>query len=456
MTVIVLVITSFFVGKVLLRPHPTDELLEAVKNVENISRSDMTLDVSFNLKNVIERFINNSSSDQDELSLKEIKQMVEMFMKSELTFRLKYALDDPEQLFKLQTAFDVCYDQEALLSLFMYLDSKHMQLGITNLYEKLFDIPFESLLGYRGDDDSMGFLEVDLIPYRDILFKNDDEVFQDFKAGIHLYETPIRAYLDEHLTYDGTTKLEVNTKNIRVKEYLLNTDVADYNTLLMAVSEIAKKDKSLEKLMKDRTEKMMVYLINSGDYEYLNLSENDAEQLLAYVQKGFSFFWITALNQLERLTDQESLTVFNEFAEKISLTFAIDKEHVFRGFSYAYVDGDDFIKMNHIIHGTGENVVFDHFEAVDVVEVFKASEADQAQLLKEVVLDVLNELLTSKPYKTLYDDLGIFKDRFDIEPIIDDLNQFKLKMTQASGKEVFDVIDEYIKSKLYMILRMLM
>lgn len=432
---------SLGIGLYLYSPNPTEEVMAAMDHMRSVKSADTSVKVSFQLKNIAEKFINSNTDMEIDISFKEAEKLFEMFTKTDFACRFKYAFNDPEQLIKLQTNLDIDYDEESLLSLMLYADNERAQVGVTNLYDKVFEVSFVNLLKQMGIEE-FDVSDIVWVNYRDILFnqQNSDDITNvDHES---LYDEQIKLYLDEHLKRDGHSSVEVNGKKIRTNDYKLTLEPEDYERLMLNLFDIAKDDKALQNEFKKRLNACVDYFIESGDYQKFNLKVSQVEQTSNLINRGFPLLWNFVFNQLEKVVEGSYLKAVNEVAEQVELVFSIDKDQQLKQFSYNLNQDDDYIIMTHIIHAVNEDVDFEPFQSIAIFETLDASKSDHGQMARIVSLSVLDEMLNSPQYKMLYHDLTSFDEKFDVQKFIVELERLESLIEATTDEELTEELTD--------------
>lgn len=301
----------------------------------------------------------------------------------------------------------ITYKNKPLLQIGGYLNDKLLAFAVPQLSDRLFSLEADTQEAF------------DLKKYRDILMETADKEYKDLQANKETYLEPVMGFLDVHVKRLEDDRIEF-THNAVEKTY--KTDVIELTFTENELNEFAKelikilqKDDQARALIKKRGEMLLDAFIESKDYQYFDMTEEDAAQLRASFQNEFDTDYTTFLNDLYDSLLSVSTPGTPMTENSFQVIFSIDPDGKIRRIRNTALS--DFIKTTTVYDflAYDNEVVLESLSLENKTDLSKLLNNDQeiAAVTSEVINNLYANILSGEAFTTLVEDL---KTNSDILP----------------------------------------
>jgi len=446
MIVLILIVlgvsVTFGLREYLITRTPTTHLGYSLYQLSKHRKADVSLHYQINPNGILMDLGGVEDDDMD--------QMEEMIENLNVYSRVKYDLADPDVAIKYEALFGIDYKSNPLFQGELFFSEESFGFGITNIDKQVYGLTMVQLFEYMELDDSQMFEQMDLVLYRDIIMKTDDDLFKDFAKNHENYTKPLMDYLDRHLIDKGKTDILINGDEVKVTQYELELDMDDYFELYLDLLEELVEDEAFQALVYDRANSLIETFISTEDYLRFDISKDEILEVQEEFIDEFNDQWDDFADEIEDGMDEmEDIYTYDMNLDGIigdyEILFSIDRKHNLRQVKYTVKAEGIRLNMTYTYNAFDEDVKFSHADNyVDIPTLIDSEEFQNGEFLYDRIILTMETLLEAPGYQSLYEDLRYFHDYFDVDLYLDELENMYDEIQTYDKDYIKELLEEFI------------
>lgn len=347
----------------------------------------------------------------------------------ELTAEVKMLSDTPDYLLDTQTTYNLSYKSFPLLTFDLYLNDEGMSLALSNFYDKAISVDFEELFDImieQGDVSSEDIetlkkiMDIDFENYLEILTEIDaDDI--DTDAYLDLVKNYLEGALSEATEESVTYKVDGQdvTENLTRVNYTY--DIEAVMNLFVDGMDIVSNDTELKTTLKTLVIDLLDEFIDSKDYELLQISKSDIEDVRQEFENDYDEFWASSIQGFEEIKTElvdeleepsdELQQVLDLYQDSFNIQLYLTDDNKIRMMKNSMTLEGFTFKYDYIL-ADAKDITIDHPEtALNLMDFVTGEEPEDANLvLVDFVTSALKTINEGEGYQALFDDLEPYED----------------------------------------------
>lgn len=410
---------------------PEAHVVNGIMNVNESRAVDAQMALSFE---VDEAMLKEAYDPSTGMNDQQFMKVFELLERSGIRYNLRYDLSSPQQVFNCQGQMELLFDDQSLFTFRGTASLDEIRLAIPTFYEKGLKLPLEELITSNGGEDMSFIWQIDWIAYREILMDHSDI---DTASYMEMMEN----FLVKYIKKEKGTTLDIQDESIKLSQYSIDFTIGDALNFLDDYMASAYADPEQQALMTDKITQVMEHFIDSGDYQYFDLNEEDVRAFMTQFQILLPIASRTSTNQMRYYVDEMDEEMLSY---TIHLDVAIDDKEVLRKISSAFQVDYLTINCDLMINNIGNQVKIDTLDTVNVMEMIE-DPAVLGKYIKSFSKGMTEAILQGDVYQNLFDELAIFETSLEIQKMKDELRRFNDQIQELEDDQLIKYFETGLK-----------